>query len=135
MNHPGVSVAVVDMSGMEQLVENLNVADTAEAGGLSIPDEVTISNVRDAFRKRQQAPCPSCRPCMPCPAGIDVPRFFEIYNDAAMYNDVETGRFICAEERVYPEDCTECGVCESRCAKRLPIVDWLARGRDFLGLT
>ncbi len=48
-NHPDVSVAVSDMSSMEQLVENLRVAATAEAGGLSIPEEVTIGNVRDAF--------------------------------------------------------------------------------------
>ena len=132
LNHGGVSVAVCDMSSMPQLAENLEVADTAEPGSLSIPDEVTISNVRDVFRKRQQVPCPSCRPCMPCPAGIDVPRFFEIYNDAAMYEDVDTARSLCADERIYPEDCTECGICESRCAKRLPIVDWLTCVRDFL---
>lgn len=132
LNHPGVSVAVSDMSNTEQLLENLRVADAAEADGLTIADEITISNVRDAFRRRQQVPCPSCRPCMPCPSGIDVPRFFEIYNDAAMYDDVETATSLCAQERIRPEDCTECGICESRCAKRLPIVDWLRRGSDFL---
>jgi predicted aldo/keto reductase-like oxidoreductase len=72
---------------------------------------------------------------MPCPEGIDVPRFFEIYNDAAMYEDVETARSLCIRERIYPEDCTECRHCEARCTKRLPMVDWLARGRSFLGLT
>ncbi len=134
LNHPGISVAVSDMSTTEQLLDNLRVVDAAEDSALTIADEVTIGNVRDAFRRRQQVPCPSCRPCMPCPAGIDVPRFFEIYNDAAMYDDVETARTLCVQEQIRPEDCTECGVCESRCAKRLPIVDWLRRGSDFLGL-
>jgi predicted aldo/keto reductase-like oxidoreductase len=134
LNHPGVSVVVSDMSSVEQLEENLRVAEEAEPDGLSIAEEVAISNVRDAFRKRQQVPCPSCRPCMPCPAGIDVPRFFEIYNDAAMYDDVETARLLCTQEKIYPEDCTECGVCESRCAKRLPITELLQKGRGFLGL-
>lgn len=133
LNHPGVCVAVADMSTAEQLAENLGVADAAGPNSLSIPDEVTIGNVRDAFRKRQQVPCPSCRPCMPCPAGVDVPRFFEIYNDAAMYQDVETARALCAEERIEMEDCNQCGLCESRCAKRLPIIDWIQKGRDFLG--
>jgi len=132
LNHPGISVAVADMSSTEQLLDDLRVADAAEADGLTIADEVTISNVRDAFRRRQQVPCPSCRPCMPCPAGIDVPRFFEIYNDAAMYDDVEMARSLCIQERISLEDCTECGECESRCAKRLPIVDWLKRGSGFL---
>lgn len=133
-NHSRISVAVSDMSSMVQLAENLKVADTAEADGLSIAEEVTISNARDAFRKRQQVPCPSCRPCMPCPVGIDVPRFFEIYNDAAMYADVETARSLCMLEQIHPGDCTECGICEGRCTKRLPIVDWLERGRSFLGV-
>jgi uncharacterized protein len=134
LNHPSVSVAVAGARNMEQLVENLRVADAAEAGGLTVSDEIMISKVRDAFRMRQQVPCPSCRPCMPCPAGIDVPRFFEIYNDAAMYCDMETAGVLCAQEQIHPEDCDDCGVCESRCAKRLPIAEWLARGRDFLGV-
>lgn len=134
LNHPSVSVAVGDMSSMEQVVENLKVADAAEADGLSIAEEVAISNVRDAFRKKRPVPCPSCRPCMPCPVGIDVPRFFEIYNDAVMYDDVETARALCSLEQIHPGDCTECRVCEGRCAKRLPIVDWLESGRSFLGV-
>ena len=122
------------MSSIAQLAENLEVADTAEADSLSIAEEVTISNARDAFRKRQQVPCPSCRACMPCPVGIDVPRFFEIYNDAAMYDAVETARSLCMLEQIHPGDCTQCGICEDRCAKRLPIVDWLEKGRSFLGV-
>lgn len=133
-NHPGVSVVVSDMSSMEQLVENLGVADAAEAEGLSISDEVTISKVADAFRTRQRVPCPSCRPCMPCPEGIDVPRFFEIYNDALMYDDIETARAFCALEQIHPGDCTECGICERRCTKRLPVIEWLKEGRGYLGI-
>jgi uncharacterized protein len=133
-NNSRISVVVSDMSSMAQLAENLRVADAAEADSLSIAEEVTIANARDAFRKRQLVPCPSCRPCMPCPVGIDVPRFFEIYNDAAMYDDVETARSLCTLEQINPGDCTGCRVCEGRCAKRLPIIDWLERGRSFLGV-
>jgi predicted aldo/keto reductase-like oxidoreductase len=133
-NHPGISVAVADMSSAQQLEEDLKVADLAEANSLSIAEEVAVSNVRDALRKRRPVPCPSCRPCMPCPVGIDVPRFFEIYNDAVMYDDVETARTLFRDERIYPADCTECGLCEGRCAKRLPMIDLIAEGRSFLGL-
>jgi uncharacterized protein len=133
-NHPGVSTVVSNMSSMDQLVENLRVADTAEADSLSVSEEVTISNAADAFRRRQRVPCPSCRPCMPCPAGIDVPRFYEIYNDALMYNDVETARELCELEQIHPGDCTECGLCERRCTKRLHMIDWLTEGRSYLGV-
>jgi uncharacterized protein len=133
-NHPGISTVICDMSNMEQLAENLRVAETAEADSLTVQEEVLIGQVRDERRKKRQVPCPSCRPCMPCPVGVDVPRFFEVYNDAAVYDDIETARAICRDEQLHPEDCTGCRLCESRCAKRLPIVDWLVRAREFLGV-
>ncbi len=133
-NEPAVSVVVSDMSSMEQLTENLAVADTAEAGGLTISEEVAISKVADEYRKRQRVPCPSCRPCMPCPEGIDVPRFFEIYNDALIYDDADTARLLCEWERIHPGDCTECGICERRCTKRLHMIEWIKEGREYLGV-
>ncbi len=51
-----------------------------------------------------------------------------------MYDDIETARALCRDERIYPEDCNECGLCESRCAKRLPMIDLINEGRRFLGL-
>lgn len=133
-NNPHISVVVSDMSSMEQLAENLGVAGAAEPDGLSIAEEVIISKASDAYRERQRVPCPSCRPCMPCPEDIDVPRFFEIYNDALMYDDIETARSLCSLERIHPGHCTECRICERRCTKRLPIVDWLVEGKDYLGV-
>lgn len=133
-NEPGVAVAVCDMNSMEQLDENLTIADTVEPDGLSIAEQVTISNAADALRKRQRVPCPSCRPCMPCPEGIDVPRFFEIYNDALIYDDVDTARVLCEQEQIHPGDCTECGICERRCTKRLHMIDRLKEGSDYLGV-
>ncbi len=132
LNHSGISTVVCDASSAEQVAENLRVAEEAEPDSLTVQEEVLIGQVRDAIRKKRKAPCPSCRPCMPCPEGIDVPRFFEVYNDAIMYDDIETARAICKNEDLHPEDCVECRLCESRCAKRLPIVDWLKRGTDFL---
>jgi uncharacterized protein len=133
-NHPGVATVVCDMNNMEQLAENLEVAQTAVPDSLTVQEEVLLGRVRDAYRNARQVPCPSCRPCMPCRAGIDVPRFFEVYNDACMYGDIETARAICADEALHPEDCVECRECESRCAKRLPIVEWVKKGRDYLSV-
>ncbi len=90
-----------------------------------------ISQVREAYRKRRPIPCPSCRACMPCPQGIDVPRIFELYNDAIMYNDVKTARSLYCGEKHRADSCTECSVCENACAKRLAMVDWLKAARQL----
>ena len=131
-NHPEVSTVVSDMSTMEQVVEDVALANSAEPDSLTVHEEVLISKARDAYRKLKPIPCPSCRPCMPCPEGIDVPRIFELYNDAIMFDDAKTGRSIYRNERHHADMCTECGACEKACAKRLAIIDWLRRTHQLL---
>jgi predicted aldo/keto reductase-like oxidoreductase len=124
-NHPEVATLVSDMSNMEQVKANLALADSAEVDSLTIADEVLISRVRDAYRKLRPIPCTTCRGCMPCPQGIDVPRLFELYNDAVIYGDMETGADIYHREKHRIDDCTECGVCV--CGREIPITDWLKK--------
>jgi hypothetical protein len=69
---------------------------------------------------------------MPCPEGIDVPRIFELYNDAFIYEDVETARILYRNELHHAEWCNRCRDCEKRCTKKLEIVDWLERARQLL---
>ena len=133
-NHPGVSTVVCDMSTMEQVVEDIAIADSAEPESLTIQEELIINLVRDAYRDLRAINCASCRPCMPCPQGIDVPRIFEIYNDAIIYDDVEAARLIYRNERHKADSCTECRSCERTCARfvPIPIVDWLKKAHELL---
>jgi predicted aldo/keto reductase-like oxidoreductase len=131
-DHPEVSIVVSDMSTMEQVVENVALADSAEPDSLTVQELVLISKVREAFRKLRPIPCPSCRACMPCPQGIDVPRIFELYNDAIIYNDAKTARSIYCIEQHSADRCNECGVCENTCAKRLAVMDWLKVVNELL---
>jgi predicted aldo/keto reductase-like oxidoreductase len=122
-DHPEVATAVSDMSTMAQLKENVALADKAKASSLTVAEEVLISRVRDAYRKLRPIPCTACRGCMPCPQGIDVPRLFELYNDAVMYGDMETARAIYQRERHDINSCNQCGLCV--CGRGIPIQDWL----------
>jgi predicted aldo/keto reductase-like oxidoreductase len=124
-NHAEIATAVSDMSTLEQVKENIALADQAEPDSLTVAEEVLISRVRDAYRKLRPIPCTACRGCMPCPQGIDVPRLFELYNDAIMYNDMETARAIYRREGHDITDCNQCGVCV--CGREIPILDWLEK--------
>jgi hypothetical protein len=132
-NDPGVSTVVCDMSTLDQVKENVALAASAESDSLTVQEEVLIGRVRDTYKKLRVIPCPSCRPCMPCPEGVDVPRIFEVYNDAMIYDDVEMGRSIYRFEGHHAERCTGCGSCMKTCAKRLPILDWIGQARRMLG--
>ena len=130
-NHSEVSTVVCDMSTMEQVVANIALADSTEPDSLTIPEQILISRVREAYRKLKPVPCTACRACMPCPQGIDVPRIFELYNDAVMYEDVATARTIFNIEGHHIDDCNECGSCVNACGRKIPILDWLSAAQEL----
>lgn len=130
---PEVAVAVRDFRSVQDLTESADLAEDAELRALTVSEELLFNNVRDGFRKLKRIPCSSCRPCMPCPEGIHVPRIFELYNDAFLYEDLQTARRIYRNERHHADRCTRCGDCEMRCAGKLKIVDWLERAHRLLG--
>jgi predicted aldo/keto reductase-like oxidoreductase len=131
-NHSEVATAVCDMSNLEQVKENVALADEVKAGGFTVPEELVISRVRDAYRALKPIPCTACRGCMPCSQDIDAPRIFEIYNDAVMYKDVNTAREIYRLEKHNLAACNECKICENRCGMRIPLVEWLHKARAML---
>lgn len=133
-NHPEISTLVSDMSTLEQVKENIALAEIAQPNSLSVAEEVLISRVRDAYRSLRPINCTACRGCMPCPQGIDVPRIFELYNDAIMYDDVKTAQSIYLREQHRIEDCTECGLCVDACGRRINILDWLRAAQKLFGV-
>lgn len=131
-DHPEVTTVVCDMNSLEQLQENIHLADVAQAGKLSVREQLLIGRVRDAYRKIRPVPCAACRVCMPCPQDIDVPRILELYNDAVVFNDEETARSVYRREQHRLQDCNECGACADACGRMIAILDRLQEARELL---
>jgi uncharacterized protein len=131
-NLPEVSTVAVDMSDIGQVKENAALADSIEPDSLTVPEELLVNKVRDAYLALKHIPCTACRGCMPCPQGIDVPRIFELFNDAVIYRDTKIPRSIYRDEEHCIEDCNECGNCLKACGRRIPITDWLEKARRLL---
>jgi len=126
-HHPEIAAAVSDVSTLEQLKENIALANVAPVPSLGVKEQLLVNRVRDAYQALKPVNCTACRGCMPCPRGIDVPRIFELYNDAVIYDDIETARSIYREEGHDIERCNECGLCENACGRNIPIIDWLKK--------
>ena len=71
-----VKVVLSGMSTMEQVEDNLSTFSDYEP--LSDAERDIIDRVADLLRARVQNGCTGCRYCMPCPAGVDIPRCFSI---------------------------------------------------------
>jgi predicted aldo/keto reductase-like oxidoreductase len=131
-NHPEVSTVVVDMSTMEQIKADIELADRAKADSFSVNDELLINQVRDVYRNLRPISCTACRGCMPCPQDVDAPRIFELYNDVIMYGDKVIPRLIFRDEGHDITRCNQCGLCVKACGRKIPIIDWLKKAEEWL---
>jgi predicted aldo/keto reductase-like oxidoreductase len=125
---PRISVVLSGMNQMEQLEENVRVAAGTHVNSLSKVEKKLIKKVAEIYHSRMKVNCTSCRYCMPCPAGVNIPGCFTMFNNVHMMDDVSTFR------RSYniqigpthkASNCIECGKCEKVCPQGIPIREML----------
>jgi len=136
-NQPEVSVALSGMSAMEQVVENVAVANRSGPGTLTADDLALIDQVREAYREQCPVPCTGCRYCMPCPNGVEIANIFQLYNEAMMYDAPRAPQFwyrgpIGLKKEQRADQCTECGECVEACPQDIPIPEWLQKAHALL---
>lgn len=86
-NRPEVTCLLSGMNELTQLDENCHLANRVQPESLSTEELALIGTVRDQLRQRIKVPCTTCGYCLPCPAGVNIPRIFSIYNDCFIYGD------------------------------------------------
>ncbi|MBN1371374.1 MAG: aldo/keto reductase [Anaerolineaceae bacterium] len=136
-NQPEVSVVLSGMSTMQQVEQNIASAAASSVGSLAAEELNLISTVREQIQKLSPIPCTSCEYCLPCPNGVLIPRNFAIYNEAAMYGDLEGARnaykyWISDEGKA--AQCIQCQECEPKCPQHIHISDWMPVIEEVLGL-
>ncbi|MDR1134873.1 MAG: aldo/keto reductase [Clostridiales Family XIII bacterium] len=126
---PEVLTILSGMSTMEQLDENLSILSAAEASSLTIDEKALIKDVSDAYNRITPYSCTSCRYCMPCASGVNIPESIQFRNDWEVYNhnDKLTDNFNMFFPRTErPSNCVECGQCEEKCPQSLSIIKALS---------
>ncbi len=127
-NHPEVTVVLSGMGKLSEVKQNIETARTAFPDSLSLEELALLDKVKDSYRGRIQVDCTGCEYCLPCPQGISIPKLFDVYNEAYMYNTLEN--LAKSYQRVIenygnPADCAECGQCEEACPQNLSIREYL----------
>ena len=118
-NHPEVAVLLSGMNSMAQVVENLRVAQNATPNSFTAKEEETVAQVRDIFRQRIKVNCTGCGYCMPCPAGVNIPGCFNLYNSYHMFGREEGYRMLPPSQ--HASKCIGCGKCETHCPQSIQI--------------
>lgn len=132
-NRPEVTCVLSGMSSMEQLTENLAIADNAAPGHLDAHAQAAYVSAVAALNAKIKVPCTGCGYCLPCPKGVDIPNCFACYNDSytngympsvTRYGQV-TGGF---HGKVSDASlCIKCGQCEKKCPQQIRISSELSK--------
>jgi len=128
-----VTVVLSGMNDIEQLRENLRLADEAEAGALTESERAVYPAVMEEIGKIYRVRCTGCNYCMPCPRGVNIPGCFSAYNARyAMGFMTGVQQYLMStgatrEETYLASRCTQCKTCVSRCPQKILIPDELKK--------
>lgn len=119
-----VAVVLSGMSTLEQVLDNVNTFTSPE---LTPQERDVVKLAAWEIEALQKVPCTACRYCMPCPAGVEIPDVFSLWNDAAMFHNSEKSRrsYQGYEETQKASACVECGRCMELCPQQIKIPNLL----------
>ncbi|MBE6584147.1 MAG: aldo/keto reductase [Ruminococcaceae bacterium] len=128
-NDPAVCTVLSGVTTPEMTDDNLRIFDSACVGCMTDEELDTVRKARDVYSARIKVNCTACRYCMPCPAGVDIPRVFAAWNNAYKYDtksDVQWtyGRLLA--DKTAADACIKCGKCEKICPQHISIREMLA---------
>ncbi|MDW7731542.1 MAG: aldo/keto reductase [Methanolobus sp.] len=129
-NHPEVTVVLSGMNEISQVDENIRTASEAYPNSLSEKELETVSMVAEKYRGLMTIPCTGCNYCMPCPAGVDIPGCFDLYNSKEIFrgtsDDGTQHRYLLYQmgilgKRSSASLCVDCGKCREQCPQHIDI--------------
>jgi len=136
LSTPGVSMALSGMNTVEQVDENVAIADRKTA--MTALQRKRMLKRLESIHKRGMLICTACGYCMPCPHGVDIPGNFMLLNRARLLGlrDFAKQGF---RALVHHRDgdksalaCKKCGKCLPKCPNNVPIIEQLAETADML---
>jgi len=123
-NKTGADVVLSGMSSMQQLKENIDIFSPVKTF-----TQTEQSAINVAARLLLDAPvvgCTACEYCLPCPEGIKIPKYFDIYNEYIRFGNAhnfKTRYDQIKEDTMGIAACTACGKCVGDCPQMVNVPD------------
>lgn len=121
---PGVKVILSGMSTPEQVEDNIKTFGDFKP--LNETEFSVIESVKKKLEARVKNNCTGCNYCMPCPAGVNIPYNFNIWNQYGIYENKGSTAWRWKNEikdQDKAHNCTSCGNCEELCPQKISIRD------------
>lgn len=135
-DQPEAAVIVSGASSMEQLEDSLRIFEGARPGVMSARDKELMNQVKDIYNSKVRVGCTGCGYCMPCPAGVNIPEIFKVYNDEAIHPWPLFGKtfysLVASHSGRDASNCVECRKCESHCPQKISIPEVLMKAHALM---
>jgi len=127
-NQEEVTTVLSGMNSMEQLEENISLAEQASVNMLDDSKKAVYKSALNSINRSCKIRCTGCNYCMPCPAGVNIPGSFAAYNTVYSMGYMEgikqyiTSSGLMSVKSGSPSLCVNCGKCETHCPQSIPIM-------------
>jgi hypothetical protein len=127
-NQGEVTSVLSGMNTMDQLDENISLAETATANMLNDSHMAVYKSVLESIKRSCKIRCTGCNYCLPCPVGVNIPGSFSAYNAVYSMGYLEgmkqyaTSTGMTQVKSGSPKLCIKCGKCEPKCPQVIPIM-------------
>ncbi len=131
LNNPEITTVFSGMNSIDQINENIAIANRVTANSLSNNDLKTIEKVKKVIRNSLKINCSSCGYCMPCPKGVNIAECMMIYNEKYLFEDKKIIpssllRYFSLVGGIVNKPanaglCNNCGKCIKKCPQNLNI--------------
>jgi ferredoxin len=119
LSNPAVDVTLSGMQESAFLEENAALASQEEP--LSPREYQQIHATLEEKRELAKLYCTGCLYCMPCRAGVEIPKAFEYLIAHKVYGVTGWARAAYAALAGKASLCRDCGACEKKCPQHIPI--------------
>lgn len=137
LNNRNISCVFSGMNSIEQIDENISIANKATPMSMSFEELETVELVKRVMKNSLKINCSTCGYCMPCPRDVNIPECLKIYNEKYLF---EHKGFINQSFMDYYQYvggimgkagnaglCNGCGKCLRKCPQKLDIISELKK--------
>ena len=124
---PNVLCVLSGMSLPEHMEDNIKTFSPLKP--LTDNERKTLDLALKAYSKRLAVPCTSCRYCMPCPVGVEIPKIFGIYNQYKITGNkwLFENNYKAIPEESRASECVNCKRCVKHCPQKINIPEELKK--------
>lgn len=135
LNNRNVTCVFSGMNSIEQIDENIAIAEKTTPMSMTFEELETIELVKRVLRNSLKINCSTCGYCMPCPQGVNIPECLKIYNEKYLFEHKGLFNESLIDYFQYVSGimgkpanaglCNGCGKCLRKCPQKLDIVSEL----------